>query len=150
MSRRAVSTTVNYVLTLGITTLLITGLLIAGGDFLQNQREETTRTELTVVGQQLAGTLSAADGLAESSTDTGRFTISRDLPDSVGGTTYTIRIENTGTPNRYDVILEAGNDVSVTVGLTTQTEVEPVDLTGGDVAVSYDATGSDALVVDSE
>ncbi|KPN31415.1 hypothetical protein SY89_02161 [Halolamina pelagica] len=61
---RAVSTTLAYTLTLSITAVLVSGLLIAGGGLIEDQREAITRDELTVSGQQLAGGLEDADRLA--------------------------------------------------------------------------------------
>lgn len=145
MNSRGVSTTVNYVMTLGITTLLVIGLLVATGTYVEGHQEQTERMELTVVGQQLVGTLSSADGLAQS-VDDGDFTVTRDLPDSVARKPYNVAIEKVGV-QRYDVTL-ATDDVDVTVQVTTRTTVEEAEFTGGDVVVEYDASGSGTLVVD--
>jgi hypothetical protein len=142
---RAVSTTIGYVLTLGISTLLITGLLIAGGSFLEDHRDETTRTELTVVGQQIAGLVTSADGLAKSST-VGRFNTTRSLPSSVSGSSYVVRIRNVA-PDEYEFELEADNGVSETVRVTTQTTVVvPRNVVGGDLRVHYNTTGDELVV----
>lgn len=148
--RRAVSTTVSYTLTLGITTLLITGLLVAGGTFLETHKDETTRTELTVVSQQLAGLLSSADGLA-GSTEQGSFTMQRDLPDTVAGSTYVINITNEtvgSSPARYEYRLDlSAEGASDTVEVTTETPVNAqVAFNGGPVEVTYN-TSADELVI---
>lgn len=151
--RRAVSTTVSYTLTLGVTTLLITGLLIAGGTFLETHQEETTRTELTVIGQQLAGLVSSADGLAAATTQ-GSFTMSRELPATVAGSPYVIQVTNAtaGGAARftYELRLEAGNGGTDTVEVTTETPVHaPTSFTGGDIEVSYNTTGDTLVIADA-
>lgn len=149
--RRAVSTTVSYAMTLGITTLLITGLLIAGGTFLETNKEETTRTELTVISQQLAGLLSSADGLA-GSTEDGSFTMHRDLPDTVAGSTYVVNITNetaTGAARfSYELRLTSESGGTDTVSVTTQRPVTPVAVSGGGIEVSYNHTGGTLVIAD--
>lgn len=120
-SDRAVSTTLGYALTLGISTLLITGLVIAGGDYIQNQREQAIRTELNVLGQQVASDVQAADRLREASGGSGAVTIRRDLPDRVAGATYSLKVEGSGSDPYLK--LESGDpDVTVTVDLVMITE----------------------------
>lgn len=147
--RRAVSTTISYTLTLGITTLLITGLLIAGGTFLETHKDETTRTELTVISQQLAGLISSADGLA-GSTDEGSFTMRRDLPDTVAESTYVIHITETAasSPPRFEYRLNlSAEGATDTVRVTTETPVHsPTAFNGGQVTVTYN-TSADELVI---
>lgn len=150
--RRAVSTTVSYTLTLGISTLLITGLLLAGGTFMETNQKETTRTELTVLAQQLAGLVSSADGLA-GSTDDGSFTMRRELPRRVAGSTYVVRINETTTGAarfEYELELGAANGGTDTVSVSTETPVHaPTSFDGGPVSVSYNTTG-DTLVVSDD
>lgn len=153
--RRAVSTTVSYTLTLGITTLLISGLLVAGGTFLETHKDETTRTELTVVSQQLAGLVSSADGLAES-TDDGSFTMRRDLPDTVAGSTYVVNVTevaNATNPGesrfayRLELSAEASSD---TVEVTTETRVHhPTAFNGGPVTVTYNTSADELVIADA-
>lgn len=145
MNDRGVSTTVNYTMTLGITTLLVVGLLVATGTYVEGHQERTERMGLTVVGQQLVGSLSAADSLAQSMEGGGDFTLARDLPESVARKSYSVTITQVGA-RRYDVTLET-DDVDVTVSVTTRTDVEDVEFTGGDVEITYDPV-TEELVVD--
>lgn len=147
MNTRGVSTTVNYTMTLGITTLLVIGLLVATGTYVEGHQEQTERMELTVVGQQLVGTLSSTDSLAQSVGDDGDFTVTRDLPESVARKPYNVAIEKVGV-QRYDVNLST-DDVDVTVQVTTRTDVEDVEFSGGDIEIEYDPSGSGTLVVDN-
>ncbi|PSQ04092.1 hypothetical protein BRC97_11840 [Halobacteriales archaeon QS_6_71_20] len=110
----------SYVLTLGITALLISGLLIAAGGTVEQQREETTREALEVVGQQLTSRLMAADRLvAANATD---VVVRGSFPDSVAGSTYSVAVRSGSPPT---VVLNA-----------TRTDVD-ASLSGGDIVVVY-------------
>ena len=49
---RAVSTTLGYVLSLAIASILISGLMLATAGFVEGQREQVIRSELEVVGDR--------------------------------------------------------------------------------------------------
>jgi hypothetical protein len=143
--RRAVSTTVNYVISLGVALLLVTGMLIAAGDFLDGQRTQTTENELEVVGQQIAGDISSAGRLANAS-ENSEFTLERSYPETAAGNDYSLTITTAaGVTDGHELTLESsGPNVEVVVPFTTMKPVDspPVNLRGGDVEISYDpATG---------
>lgn len=136
---RAVSTTVNYALTLAITTLLITGLLVAGGDFVQGQRKQAALSELRVLGQQLAGDVAATDRLARSADGNGTVSVRRSLPDKVAGSNY--RVNATRATGRNVTVLhlssdspEERSDVRV---YTSSSVFMKRNLTGGDATIAY-------------
>ena len=140
---RAVSTTIGYALTLGVASLLITGLLIAGGGFLQNQREVTTETELEVIGEQVSADISSADRLSASDAD--EVNITRSLPDSVTGSQYTISLET--SPQTHLELRSADPEVTVRVDVAVhETSLAATDIDGGNIQVSYNRT-SDELVL---
>lgn len=144
---RAVSTTIGYAITLGIASILITGLLIAGGGFLQDQREQTTRTELEVIGEQISADIASADRLSASGVDS--VNISRDLPERVTGSAYTVELHNeSGTPRRTYLELTAADPrLTVRVDVAThEAGLRNATVDGGAIEVSYDA-GSDELVL---
>jgi len=134
---RGVSTTVGYVITLGITSLLVTGLLIAGGGFVEDQREQTVRDEMEVIGQQLAADIAAADRLAGAGGSGATVRIDRELPDRVTGQTYTVEVQDTatGASTVTLTLMTEDPEVSVEVSLYAQTDVAPSQLQGGDVVV---------------
>ena len=133
---RAVSTTIGYALTLGVASLLITGLLIAGGGFLQDQREGTTRTELAVIGEQVSADLSSADRLNYSGVDSIR--LQRNLPQRVTGSAYTIELNT--TPQPHLVLRSAEPEVVVRVDVATRTDLRAGSIGGGSIQVTYDPT----------
>ena len=140
---RAVSTTVGYALTLGVAALLITGLLIAGGGFLENQREVTTETELEVIGEQVSADIASADRLSASDADV--VNITRNLPDSVTGSQYTISVRT--SPQTHLELRSADPAVTVRVDVAVnEASLAATDIGGGNIQVSYNRT-SDELVL---
>ena len=89
---RSVSVTVNYALNLVVATMLIGGVLTATGGMVQDRRESAARTELSVIGERIAGDLMAADRLAQTgSAGPGAdptVSISTAVPERVAGTRY--------------------------------------------------------------
>lgn len=136
---RAVSTTLGYALTLSITTLLITGLILAGGTYVEDQREQVIRSELQVIGEQVSSDLAAVDRLSQTS-QTDRVVIARQVPDEIAGTTYTIEVVDAGTTNAHLELTTATPDVTVNVDLELTTTIAPGSVGGGDVEIVYDGT----------
>lgn len=151
---RAVSTTLSYTLTLSIATLLVTGLLIAGSEYVTDRREEVIRDELTVVGEQVAADLARADRLVvagkEGNGDAGDDTISvrldQTFPERVSGSTYQISL----APATDEVVLTATDPaVTVTVSVTTETGVADSTVDGGTVRIEYDSSDDELEVTDA-
>ena len=148
------SVTVNYVLALAITALLVSGLIVAGGDYLQGQRESVTRHQLGVCAEQLADGIGDADRLATAGEE---VRVEVDLPRTAAGSAYRIRVANVSSssdrPYEYALSLTSPR-VSATVELTVRTNVRLAERTieGGTVVVSLrDADGDTSeLVVGSE
>ncbi|MEF8882631.1 MAG: hypothetical protein V5A34_08935 [Halapricum sp.] len=134
-SERGVSTTVNYVLTLGIASLLIIGLLTAGGDFIEDTRDQAVREELEVIGQQISSDVSRADRLvvaADSSDPTVRMTL--EYPDRVVGTQYRVRLDN----STNQIILESADpSISVAIGIRTETDLANSTASSGGMRLVY-------------
>lgn len=136
-SNRATSTALGYALTLGITTLLVTGLLFAAGSFVEDQRDRAVRTELGVVGQQIAADVGAADRFVVAGHTT--FTIERDLPNRISGASYTISVADPGDP--YLVLSTSQPEVTVELDLTLApgTSIDSSTFSGGQLVITYDA-----------
>lgn len=135
---RAVSTTLAYVLALAITTLLVSGLFVAAGDFVGDERERVVRSELEVVGHTVAAKVEAADRLA-SANGTAAVAVSADLPERVGGVGYRIAVAPSGS-NRIE-LWTRNPRVNVTVRAATNRSLASSTVTGGSVVVEYDAGG---------
>lgn len=138
---RAVSTTLGYVLTLGITMLLITGLVAAAGTYVETQREQVIRSELTVIGEQLSADLAAVDRLART-WGTDREVVTRQIPAEVAGTSYTVEVVNPGPPGSgsYLRLTSTDPELTVEVDLELNTAIAGGSVGGGDLEIVYDGT----------
>jgi hypothetical protein len=142
---RAVSTALGYVLSLAIASILISGLMIAAGGFVESEREQVIRSELEVVGQTLIADIEGADRLA--SAIDGDVTVRSNHPRRVGSSSYTIDIDPTPNVRIYEVTLTAASvDVSVEFRLVTSQPLATGGVVGGDLVVEYD-DGPGELVV---
>ena len=142
---RAVSVTVGYVLNFAVASLLVTGLLVAGGGLIESQTERVTRDELSVAGHQLAADLSSADRLVRAG-DVSTLSIHSDLPQrtAAGGYTIDIGVDADGTG---EIELRASSpEVVVTVPFRVESDLANVTVDGGPVRVEYDA-GNDRIEV---
>lgn len=140
-SNRGQTIALDYTLGLAVGFLLITGLLIAGGDYITDQRDRAQQSELRVIGQQLAADIEAADRLAAAATS-GEVRIERSLPSTVARSGYTINV--TADENPELLLSSKDAPVEVRVDLTNETAVAPTKFNGGFVVVEY--TGSEVAV----
>ena len=144
---RAVSTTLGYVLALAIATLLITGLITAGGSYVDSQREQVIRDELTVVGQQLAADIERADRLVSAGDTDSSMTVSvnKTLSRRVTGANYHVTLE----PGERDLKLNTTRpDVTIRIGLANETALGASSADGGTIQIRYDQSGEHLEVRD--
>ena len=143
---RGVSTTLNYVLGLAIALILITGLLLAGGTFVENQRDRSIETELQVLAEQVSSDVMMADRLVETTSENESVQVGRDLPARVAGSTYQVRIE--GGTDPQVVVRTTDPEIAVVVPLKASTPIESSSVSGGTISVNY--TASDELTLEGE
>jgi hypothetical protein len=142
---RAQSINISYTIGLGLALILVTGLLIAGGDFVDNQRERAARVELQVLGQQLSADMSTADRLAQTAESDETVTVRRSFPETIAGSGYRIRVVE--RPNAVLRLTTDGDPgVTVTVELANQTSVAATNVSGGNLRINY---SSEQLVLES-
>lgn len=153
-NQRAVSTTLGYSLVLAITAILVTGLLIAGGTLVEDQRERIADEELSVTAEQLASGIGDADRL--SSTDSnGVLRVTVWLPDRIAGGAYTLELENQptddGQPAKATIIADSqAVDVTAELSIRTTVPVANQTVVGGPVVISHrddDGDGNRELVI---
>ncbi|MFB6301730.1 MAG: hypothetical protein ABEH78_02540 [Haloferacaceae archaeon] len=143
-NERAVSTAFGYVLLLAVATLMVSGLLLSTGTFIDGQRDQTTREGLSIAGQQAAGAIETADRLVRSTNaDPSTLVVEQRLPRNVAGAGYNIEVNDTG--GDAELVLSpavAGAEASntVTVPLSNGTAVIETSIQGGPIKVVY--TGS--------
>lgn len=151
-SDRSVSVALNYVLVLGITTILITGLLVAGGNFVGDNRERVIESELTVIGNHVAGNLEQVDRLANASKENlGEGPevayINQSFQRQVTGSTYSIEVLDGSSTQ---VVLRAVDpEVTVRVNATVRNDVRSSTVGSGSISVSYDSDADEVVMTDA-
>lgn len=85
---RGVSIAVTHVLTIGITTVLISGLLIAGGTMLDAEKERGAGDALETIGERLGSEIAAFDRANGTDGDALRV----EHPRRVSGSTYSVEL----------------------------------------------------------
>jgi len=96
---RAVSIAVTHVLAIGITTLLISTLLIGASGVLQEQKERAARQELETIGNRVSTQITAASRLADTG-DSATFRVNQ--PTRVSGGTYTLELVTSSPQDACD------------------------------------------------
>lgn len=137
MDDRAVSNVFSYTLSLAIAAVLVSGLLIAGGTFVEDQRTSVVRSELEVVGQRLAADVAAADRLVRLSDGDSSVRLTSEVPDAVAGTGYRVDVGTSGG-NTTVFLSSTALEERVAVPVANVTAVAPGSVQGGDVVVAYD------------
>ena len=149
---RAVSVTVGYVMTLAISTLLLSGLFVAGGSFVDSQRERAAQGELTVVGERVAADIGTVDRLAASAASPENLTVNRSLtlPDRAAGSPYRIRVTASGTEGTVALESDRGDEtVEVPFRTSDGVAVRNATVEGGDLLIWWDpdaGTGGELVV----
>lgn len=151
---RGLSTTVGYVLGLAIMLLLSTGLFITGGDFVNDQRDEAIRSELQVVGQQVANDLSRLDRTVDGSAPFGggpaaTIAVTERVPQKVAGYSYDIEIQDPAAPGVPHLLLSTQNpDIEVRVNVTANNDLSPSVIDGGEYTIEFDQSTGTLEVID--
>jgi len=99
MTDRGVSIAVSHVLALGITTLLISGLLVAGTSFVRDDREQATESAIQTTGSRLVAEVTEVDhAVIESDADgtLTRVSLTVDHGSTIGNAPYTVSVRPDG------------------------------------------------------
>jgi hypothetical protein len=159
LDRRGASTVITHVLAIGITGVLITGLLMGASDFVESHRERTATQELEAVGNQLAMEVDRIDSLERNDSIA---TVRSSVPDAVAGNTYDVRIGSGSEcdartiDSEYCLVLQADAlDVTRRVPIQNETKISLDRQSGNAIRLRSDAperqlsdggsTGTDAL-----
>lgn len=146
---RAISPVFGYALTLGIGTILIVGLVMAAGGHVETQRDQVMQNELEVIGGHVAADIAAADRVNRTHGTT-EIAISRNLQSRVVGSPYRIDVRTDGdgpTDPYLELNARQGNlNVTVQVGVASQSPVRESSVDGGSIEVVYDEQDSELVV----
>ena len=145
--RRGISVAVTHILAIGITTILIAGLLISAGSVLDRERENAARDELNTIGDRIGTEMSSLDRAGTPGADE-RIELETNHPSRVSGSSYTVRLRDGSVcdvnyVDEYDGCLvmstsELDRDVIVPLDLRDGTNVETGAASGGDVFIVYE------------
>jgi hypothetical protein len=144
MTDRGVSSAFGYVLTLAIATVLVSGLLVAGGNFVGDSRERVIRQELEVIGQHVASNIEMADRLVVAGDNTSTVVLNQSFSQRATGVTYQIELVEEEDP--YLQLNATDPDISVLVNVDNSTAVRESYADGGEVAVVYDESEEELVI----
>lgn len=149
---RGVSVAITHVLTVGITAILISGLLLGSSSLLETEQERSTDAALETIGERIANEVASVDQTA-STGDTVEVHTSHQR--YVTGSQYTVTLEDSAcASDRYPlvdsgpclVLDSRGEDVTVAVPLSVEADVdEGVSVTGGPIVIIHESTGTITL-----
>lgn len=139
---RGVSFPLSHVVTLGMTTLVVTGLLVSAGGYLDAEVDRSAARELTAIGETLATDLAAADRLAGGGADAS-LTLQVSLPRQISGGAYLVSLEPSGPcadrGASVSCVVLRSPEVGVrrTVPFRNQTAVAGGSANGGRLTIVY-------------
>jgi hypothetical protein len=135
---RGVSVAVSHAVTLGIATILITGLLLGGNQLLEDQKQRVAESGLENVGAAVMSEIDRFDAYNTSAVD-GNLSVRTNQPERLAGATYDVRLF--ADADGAQLRLRASEvDRVVRIRFENQTSVCESTVTGGDMRVGYDAT----------
>lgn len=146
---RGMSIALTHILTIGITTILIAMLLMAGSTMLETETDRSTRTSLETVGERLAGEIDNVDRIANDSED--NVTLVADHPRRVANSRYSVTLLEDCSGDEAPLIdsgscieLSAHNtDVTVYVPLVAEKKLDTdASVSGGSIEIAYEDDGS--------
>ncbi|MDS0282978.1 DUF7266 family protein [Haloarcula onubensis] len=135
---RAVSPAVTQALTIGITTILVTGLLLSGGAFLKTEQEDIARQGLIDIGAGVSSDLVRLDQF-DAASGTRNISFTSTYPDRVGGDGY--RVHLTPGPTETTIYVNTtASSFTTAVRFRNTTAVCERRVRGGTIVVAYNGT----------
>ena len=147
---RAVSIAVTHVLTIGITTILITGLLVGASGLLESEKQGATRDELRTIGNRMASEMSSAyyssgDGPND------RVVVRVSHPEYVAGNNYNVELRDSASgcsapavSSSKCLVLQTptgNNEVVIPIDPNIVLDSPPVEVNGGSFYIVVDSGG---------
>jgi hypothetical protein len=137
---RGVSPAVTQALTIGITSLLVTGLLIGGSQMVDSQRERVTEEALENVGDGVARDLIRLDAF-DTATLNSTVSFRAMYPERIADQSYNVEVSPSTSRTRVYVNASGLNRYAV-VRFENETNVCPSVVSSGPLAVSYNSTAN--------
>ena len=139
---RGVSIALNNVLSIAITTVLISGLIIATSGFMQSQRANAATDELSIIGQRTATDLVKMDQYV-TQRSVPELVLETRLPSRVVGSSYLLSLSNETAvcgSGPCLVLTTVEPEEEVVIALDVSSPIEPSSVTGGTVRLVYDGS----------
>ena len=150
------SIALTHVLTIGIATILVAMLLMAGSAMLDSESERSTETALETVGERLAGEIDNVDRMAA---QRDAVSLVSEQPQTVTNTGYTVTVLSPDECGDRAPLLDGSNhclevdassaDVTVHVPLKVETGIETGrSIQGGAIEIEYER-GADISITEA-
>lgn len=141
---RGASIPLTHALSLGITALLVAGLLLGSGQLLNRQADRVVEKGSADISESVANELIRADRLAASGDDSA-FDSRVAFPARMGGDKYDIAITQ-GSTSSTAVVYTNATTVTYHVQVQLETDVCGRSVNGGPIKIVYDET-NDCLTI---
>jgi hypothetical protein len=140
--RRGASTTLTHVLTLGLTVVLVSGLVIAGSSLSDSQRDRAARAGLSTVGERTVSELVRVDSLVGDG-ERDELTLRTQHAETIAGQTYVVELSTDpavcGSPPC--LVLETTDPAAeLALDLAIETPVSQSSVAGGNFRIVYDGS----------
>jgi hypothetical protein len=144
---RGVSPAVTQALTIGISTILVTGLLIGGGSLIDGQTEDIAREGLIDIGSGVATDLVRLDQFNTSTLNADVEFRSR-YPERIAGEQYRITLAPTSSLTKI-YVNSTVEDYSTVVRFENQSRICPGTADGGTLTVRFNtSTGAQCMEIE--
>jgi len=122
-------TNIGYIIQVGITTIVILGIISGMATVVDTQQEKAVNHQATVIGEQVAASVMAADraGGVGAGTD---ITLNRGLPGEVVGTPYTVRLVD-DPAGAYVLVEIIGQNIEVKTPVNVEGDIVESSVSGG-------------------
>jgi hypothetical protein len=138
---RAVTPAVTHAMTIGISTILITGLLIGAGQLMDDQQSYVVEGGLENVGGAITSELVRVDQFDKTGVDSD-ITLTASHPSKVGGQTYDIILDPGSDETTLHLNATDQSELTVLTRFDNETAVCPSVVDGGTVVVAYNVSAS--------
>jgi len=139
IDQRGVSVALTHVLTMGITAVLISGLIIAASGVVDTQQERAVQGELTTIGERLVTELTALDRVASSTNST--MTVETSHPEMVVNSRYQVQlISNSSACQTGSCLVLDAQRAESSVIISIEEDINTINSTvsGGEIRLVHD------------
>lgn len=138
---RGASIALNHALSIGITALLISGLLLGAGNLLQRQEARVMQNGLEATSASVTNEVTSIDELAASGVSgNGEIRSTVDYPQQIAGKSYDIKL--LVRPDGSTVVYANSSNptLSIPVEFENETDICERGINGGPIEIVYDST----------